>query len=107
QNSSWELGVGDWKLLFLLRRRAARSGSTKEQTRAIREYEVPADRLQSAVLRTIAFDRQFRTDRHGVLRHTHANQLIRTAALDQPLGHLAIRFLHRHVEPGMRIDHLP
>src|SRR6187549_2579932 len=102
--------VGSWKLgidLFLLPGSPSGRRSAEEQARSVRQHEVPADSLQSPILRTIALDRELSSDRHRVLRDTHAYQLIRTAALDQPLGYLAVRLLHRDMEPGMWIHHLP
>ncbi len=82
------LEVGTWQLgvdLLLLPRRAARRRSAEEQTRCRRRARSsgrPPFSPPSFAL--IALDRELGPDRHGVLRDTHANQLIRTAAFDQP-----------------------
>src|SRR5437879_6531297 len=93
-----------WRLL--LRRIAGSAGSrgAEEELLAVGESHVAAVGLVGSVLSLIAVDDDFGSRRDGSLRHPAAQQRVRGAAFDHPVGHFAVGVLDIDVNPGMGID---
>src|SRR6266550_3463328 len=81
--------------------------AAEKQSPPIREGEIPSDTLVGPILRQIAFNHELRSNGKAVLGQAEPDQLVGTAAFDQPAGDRAIRVFHIEVEPRMGIDHFP
>src|SRR4051812_26453449 len=89
-------------LLLLVRRSGARRSD--EQLAPVRQCDVARVGGRRAVLRAIAVDDDRRADRQVVLVPAAAQQRVRRAAFDGPVGHLAALVLDVDVDPRVRVD---
>ena len=66
--------------------------------------KVAPDGFLRAIFGAIAFNRLYRADRLGILRHTIPNEFIWTTALDLPRDDGAILLRHFDMKPGVWIN---
>src|SRR5579864_752881 len=79
----------------------------QEQPPSVGERYVLANRARGPVLSLVTLDHNLRAGRKGVLRESQPVQIIRAAAFDHPGDRLAVVPFDIHVDPGVRIAHLP
>ncbi len=72
--------------------------------RPFRERDIPSVGPPRTVARLIAVDDDLHADSDRVLVDAAPEQAVRRSGLDHPVLHRAVRFLHLHVHPRVRVD---
>src|SRR5215470_7415007 len=85
---------------------STRTRRTHEQPASVGEDEVAAVRAIRAVLRPIAFDRDFHTGFDRFAREAATEERVRRAAFYHPLRDGTVGVLHIDVDPRVRVDPL-